>query len=230
MRPEELAAVGRNVNSQGGGVSEESIQTAMDAEIEEERKGAIARQKSKAQAARSKTAQNKADMRNAIIQSVADVTMQAGKAAAATSGSDGSGSVSGPKSARVAARAERAGQRGNLVKQAKLQDRSATLKSKEDLRLAAQKTKLNERAAKRKPKVDARKAAQQRKLDEYKLEQAYGGDTKRKSYSKGGSLYGRKQPSSVSYSFGEQEGGIMSSPGGAGRIDPYAGIFSTEKK
>ena len=174
MRPEELAAVGRSVNNQGSGVSEESIQAAMDAELKEDRKDAVAKQKKRTSSARIKTAQNKADMRNAIIQSVADVTMQAGKAAAATRGSDGSGS--GPKSARVAARADRAGQRGNVAKQAKLRDRSAALKSKEDIRIASQKTKLNQKLAKQKSKAATRAAdpKMQKKLDEYKVGRKYG--------------------------------------------------------
>ena len=231
MRPQELAAVGRNVSSQGQGVSEESIQTAMDAELDEDRKATIARNKKRAAASRVKTAENKAAMRSALISSAADVAVKSATAVAETRGGG-----DGPRSEQVSARAERAGERGNVVKQARLQDRAAGLRGKEDIRLAAQQTKLNQRAARRQPrvdaraarlqpKVDARAAAQQRKLDEYKLKQEYGGDTKLRSYRKPGSLYGK--PSAVRYSLGEQEGDIMSSAGGSG--SRYAGILSTKK-
>jgi hypothetical protein len=239
MRPEELAAVGRSVNNQGSGVSEESIQTAMDAELEEERKGAVARQKKRTSSARIKTAQNKADMRNAIIQSVADISLKAAKAAGSKTGDTDSGGVPGgggpsggatgegvksspansPRVERVAARAETAGERGNVVRQAKLQDRSAMLKGKEDIRADAQQTKLNQKLANQKAKAAKRAAdpKMQRRLDKYKLKQAYGGDRKVSSYTKPGSLYGRKQPSAVSYSVGEQQGDIMGSAGGTRR-------------
>jgi|21_taG_2_1085346.scaffolds.fasta_scaffold04430_8 undecaprenyl pyrophosphate synthase len=171
MRPEELAAVGRNVNEQGVGLDESSIQAAMDAELKEDRKDAVARQKKKASASRSKTAQNKADMRNAIIQTVADVGLQAGTAAASSGGSGNA-----PKSERVAARAERAGQRGNVARQARLQDRSSALKGKEDIRVAAQQTKLNQKLANQKSKAATRAAdpKMQKKLDEYKVGRKYG--------------------------------------------------------
>ena len=239
MRPEELAAVGRSVNNQGSGVSEESIQAAMDAELKEDRKDAVAKQKKRTSSARIKTAQNKADMRNAIIQSVADVALKTGEAfGGSKTGNTDSGGVPGgggpsggatgegikstpansPRVERVAARADRAGERGNVVRQAKLQDRSAMLKGKEDIRADAQQTKLNQKLANQKAKAAKRAAdpKMQRRLDKYKLKQAYGGDRKVSSYTKPGSLYGRKQPSAVSYSVGEQQGDIMSSPGGSG--------------
>ena len=228
MRPEELAAVGQNVSSQGSGVSEESVQAAIEAEVDEDRKATIARDTARRNKARIADAETKASIKQKGMKALETAAVEGMTFAAAAK--------SGDPDAQVSARAERAGERGNVVKQARLQDRAAGLRGKEDIRLARQQTKLNQRAARRQPRVDARAARQQprldaraadqqRKLDEYKLKQEYGGDTKLRSYRKPGSLYGK--PSAVRYSLGEQEGDIMSSAGGSG--SRYAGILSTKK-
>jgi len=63
MRPEELAAVGQNVNEQGGAVTESSIQEAMDAELDAERAEAVARNKARQNKARIADAETKASIK-----------------------------------------------------------------------------------------------------------------------------------------------------------------------
>ena len=172
MRPEELAAVGRNVNQQGGAVDEGSIQDAMDAELDEDRKSAISRNKARQNKARIGDAETKASIRQRGMDAIKTIAVE-GLTLAATKMDGDPGAPDASKSEQVSARAEKAGARGNLVKQSKLQDRSAGLKGKEDIRMAAQQTKLNQKTARRQPRVDARAASQQARLDKYKVGRNY---------------------------------------------------------
>ena len=57
-----------------------------------------------------------------------------------------------------------------------------------------------------------------KKLDEHNLRKTYGSDTKRSAYKPGGAMTQRKSPGGLNLGFGQaQDGGIMSSPGGAGK-------------
>jgi hypothetical protein len=202
MRPEELAAVGQNVNQQGGAVTESSIQVALDAEIDEERKATIARNKARQNKARIADTETKAAIKQRGVDAIgtsvaAGLTLAAAKMDDGSDDPDDPDAPDAPKSEQVSARAEKAGARGNVVKQAKLQDRSAGLKGKEDIRMAAQQTKLNQKTARRQPRVDARAASQQKRLDEYKLKQEYGGDRSRGSYRTKGSLYSAQPDTSA---------------------------------
>ena len=70
MRPQELAAVGRNVNQQGVGVDESSIQSAMDAELDEERADTVARNKSRKNKARIANEKTKAGVRQKAMKAI----------------------------------------------------------------------------------------------------------------------------------------------------------------
>ena len=70
MRPQELAAVGRNVNEQGGAVTESSIQEAMDAELDAERAEAVARNKARRNKARIADAETKASIRQRGMEAI----------------------------------------------------------------------------------------------------------------------------------------------------------------
>jgi hypothetical protein len=178
MRPEELAAVGQNVNQQGGAVTESSIQDAMDAELDEDRKSAISRNKARQNKARIVDSETKAAIKQRGVDAIgtsvaAGLTFAAAKMDGGSDDPDAPDAPDAPKSEQVSARAEKAGARGNLVKQAKLQDRSSGLRGKEDIRMAAQQTKLNQKTARRQPRVDARAASQQARLDKYKVGRNY---------------------------------------------------------
>ena len=70
MRPQELAAVGRNVNEQGGAVTESSIQEAMDAELDAERAEAVARNKARRNKARIADAETKASIKQKGMEAI----------------------------------------------------------------------------------------------------------------------------------------------------------------
>lgn len=70
MRPQELAAVGRNVNGQGGAVTESSIQEAMDAELDEERAETVARNKARQNKARIANEKTKAGVRQKLMKAI----------------------------------------------------------------------------------------------------------------------------------------------------------------
>ena len=167
MSSSELARVGKNVNEQGQGVDEQSIQTAMDRELDEDRKEQVGRFKKRKQSARDVDAQQKAELKANLTKAVVSSAIKAGAHAADAKAEGGDN----PRSERVARRAERAGKRGNLVKQARLQDRSAMLKGKEDIRAAAQQTKLNQKLSGQKAAATKRAndPKMKERLDKYKL-------------------------------------------------------------
>ena len=63
-----------------------------------------------------------------------------------------------------------------------------------------------------------KKLAKNMRPKKKKKKKAYGSDTKRSAYKPGGSMTQRKSPGGLNLTFGQaQDGGIMSSPGGAGK-------------
>lgn len=82
MRSQELAAVGRNVNSQGGGVDESSIQEAMDAELDADRKEAVARNKARRNKARIADAETKAGIKKRGIDAIKTIAVESASAVA----------------------------------------------------------------------------------------------------------------------------------------------------
>ena len=84
MRSSELAAVGRNVNNQGKGVSEDSIAAALDDELTQERKETVSRNKARATDAKAKDAAQKAQLKSNMIQAVVDSAIQVGGHMAST--------------------------------------------------------------------------------------------------------------------------------------------------
>tara|TARA_R100000322_G_scaffold44796_1_gene28091 strand:- start:394 stop:1083 length:690 start_codon:yes stop_codon:yes gene_type:complete len=209
MSPQELAKVGKDVNKQGQGVDEQSIQAAMDRELTEDRKKQVGKFKARKDAARSKDAQQKAELKSNLVKAVVKSGIKVAGAAAEANADT-------TKSERISARADKAGERGNLVREAKLRDRAANVKGKEELRAARQSTKRNQNLAA--GKARAASPEQQKKLDKYNLKKAYGSDTKRSAYKPGGAMTQRKSPGGLNLTFRQaQDGGIMSSPGGAGK-------------
>ena len=209
MTSQELAKVGNNVNKQGGTVDEGSIKAAMDQELEEDRKKQVGKFKKRKESARSKDAQQKAELKSNLVKAVV-------KSGVKVAGAAAEANADTTKSERISARADKAGERGNLVREAKLRDRAAKVKGKEEMRAARQATKRNQKLAAGKARAASPK--QQRALDEYNLKKAYGSDTKRSAYKPGGAMTQRKSPGGLNLTFGQaQDGGIMSSPGGAGK-------------
>ena len=196
MSASELARVGQNVNKQGTGVDEQSIQSAMSRELDEDRKEQVGRFKKRKATAAKEDAAKKAQLKSNMVKAVVDSAVMAGKHAAKSAPAKDGGPT--PRSERVAARAEKAGARGNVARQARLEGKSKQLKTKEDLRAQAQQTKLTQKTAKRKAAADKKAAAakaraespeMQRKRDLILLEQRYGNIGKRKAYSGKGKLY-----------------------------------------
>ena len=81
MSSSELARVGRDVNKQGGGVDEQSIQDAMDRELSEDRKQQVGKFKSRKSEARVKDAEQKAALKNNIIKAVVESGIEGVQAA-----------------------------------------------------------------------------------------------------------------------------------------------------
>ena len=167
MRASELAAVGKNVNKQGQGVSEESIQAAMDQELEQERKEAVSKHKERTSQAKAADAQQKAQLKSNMIQAVVD---------------------SGIKATTFAA--ERAAE--SPTAQAKQADRAAKKSAKKVTRLETKTSKLASN-----PKVGGKRleragtrlgtAKQQHAGAQFRAQEAY-----KKAYGKPGALYGKK--------------------------------------
>ena len=191
MSSEELARVGANINSSGAGLDESSIKRALDEEIDEERKAAIDRNRARSAAARSVSAQQKADMRNQMI---AAVTQSAQKALDASADVKQAKIESGvptgkeaklPKSGRVAERskglmdkADIAAERGNVYRQAKLTDRAKGLSEKSVDLSQAEQIAAKQRQDMLNQKIEDRKKRTQARLD-------------RSAYSLSGDLYGK---------------------------------------
>jgi len=110
MRPEELAAVGRNVNSQGGGVDESSIQEAMDAELDADRKEAVARNKARRNKARIADAETKAAIKRQGIDALKTIGVQVTGAVA--SSDKFQANQAGRQEVRLGERADRMTARG----------------------------------------------------------------------------------------------------------------------
>tara|TARA_R110002020_G_scaffold422666_1_gene631791 strand:+ start:4128 stop:4805 length:678 start_codon:yes stop_codon:yes gene_type:complete len=124
MRPEELAAVGKNVNQQGGGVDEGSIQEAMDAELDEDRKSAISRNKARQNKARIADAETKAAIKQQGMDAIKTIAVE-GAGAVASSDKFQANRAAG-KEARLGKRADRMVGRGaDAGKIEKVRTRSA---------------------------------------------------------------------------------------------------------
>ena len=163
MRSSELAAVGQNVNKQGQGVSEDSIQAALDQELTQERKETVARNKERASKAKAADAQQKAQLKSNLVKAVVDSAIQVGGAMA-----------SSPKA------------------QAKQADRAATRSAKKVSRLETKSAKLvadPNVSAKKVENVGTRlgRAKQQHAGAQFRAQEAY-----QKAYGKPGALYGKK--------------------------------------
>jgi len=191
MSSEELARVGANINSSGAGLDESSIKRALDEEIDEERKDAMDRNRARSAAARSVSAQQKADMRNQMI---AAVTQSAQKALDASADVKQAKMDSGiptgqeaklPKSGRVAERsqglrdkADIAAERGNVYRQDKLTQRARGLREKSVDLSQAEQIAAKQRQDMLNQKIEDRKKRTQARLD-------------RSAYSLSGDLYGK---------------------------------------
>tara|TARA_R110000824_G_scaffold369568_1_gene559074 strand:+ start:693 stop:1364 length:672 start_codon:yes stop_codon:yes gene_type:complete len=84
MRSKELAAVGRNVNEQGGNVDDASIQEAMDAELDETRKATVARNRARRNKARIADAETKAGIRDRALDAVKTIAISTAEIAASS--------------------------------------------------------------------------------------------------------------------------------------------------
>lgn len=72
MTPDELARVGQNVNKQGGGVDEQAIASAMNKELDTERKDQVRRFNERKQSARSDDAKKKAALKKGLVSAVVE--------------------------------------------------------------------------------------------------------------------------------------------------------------
>lgn len=124
MRSQELAAVGRNVNEQGGGVDESSIQEAMDAELDADRKEAVARNKARQNKARIADAETKAGIRQRGMDALKTIAVEG--ASAIASSDKFKAKQAGRQEVRLGARADRMTARGaDAGKIEKVRTRSA---------------------------------------------------------------------------------------------------------
>jgi len=163
MRSSELAAVGKNVNNQGRGVSEDSIQAAMDQELTQERKETVARNKERASQAKAADAQQKAQLKSNLVKAVVDSAIQVGGAMA-----------SSPKA--QAKQADLAAKK-SATKVQRLETKTSKLAS--DPKVGG---KRLERAGTRLGKAKQKHAGAQ-----FRAQEAY-----KKAYGKPGALYGKK--------------------------------------
>tara|TARA_R100001510_G_scaffold19587_1_gene17093 strand:+ start:5085 stop:5753 length:669 start_codon:yes stop_codon:yes gene_type:complete len=201
MSSAELARVGQNVNRQSGGVSDQSIAEAMDKELSEERKESVGRFKARKRSAVKDDAKQKAALKSNLVKAVVKSGISVAGAAA-----DAKGDTT--KSERISARADKAGARGNVVRQAKLQDKAAAVKGKEEIRVARQATQKNQQLANQQSKATKRAGSkrQQERLAEYDFEKRFGANRGLRS----------PRPLKVK-STGVKAGSIFDQQGGAGR-------------
>ena len=182
MRSSELAAVGKNVNKQGQGVSEESIQAAMQKELSDERKEAVSKHKERTSDAKAKDAAQKAQLKSNMVKAVVDSAIQAGTYAAdqAAKSPKAQAKQAARQETRMTKRADRLG-----AKQAKftskLPESGTTDRQLKKLGRMGQRTK----GAQTKAIQQGVKA--QRLQDKYEVG---------KMYKKAGALYGTKRPTS----------------------------------
>ena len=142
MSSAELAKVGQNVNNQGQGVDEQSIQAAMDRELTEDRKKQVGKFKSRKDAARSKDAQQKAELRSNLVKAVVSSAVKG-----LEFGAERAAENAGPKSLQIEGRADRAEAKGNLKRAGNLRDRAANVRSKEEIRAARRAENVKKRVA-----------------------------------------------------------------------------------
>jgi hypothetical protein len=195
MSSEELARVGSNINSSGAGLDESSIKRALDEEIDEERKAAIDRNRARSTAARSVSAQQKADLKNQMIMAVTESAQKGLDAYAdaqqskADREADAGDAVEKPekltRSGRVAKRsqglmekADIAAERGNVYRQNKLIKRADNLSEKSVDLSKAEQIAAKQRQDMLNQKIEDRKKRTQARLD-------------RSAYSLSGDLYGK---------------------------------------
>ena len=178
MRSSELAAVGKNVNKQGQGVSEESIQAAMDKELSDERKESVSKHKERTSDAKSADAAQKAQLKSNMIKAVVDSAIQVGGAMA--SGPKAEAKQAARQEARMTKRADRLGAKQAKF-QSKLPESGTTDRQLKKLGRMGQRTK----GAQTKAIQQGVKA--QRLQDKYEVG---------KMYKKSGALYGTKRPTS----------------------------------
>ena len=195
MSSEELARVGSNINSSGAGLDESSIKRALDEEIDEERKDAIDRNRARSAAARSVSAQQKADLKNQMIMAVTESAQKGLDAYAdaqqskADREADAGDAVEKPekltRSGRVAKRsqglrdkADIAAERGNVYRQDKLIKRADNLSEKSVDLSQAEQIAAKQRQDMLNKKIEDRKKRTQARLD-------------RSAYSLSGDLYGK---------------------------------------
>jgi hypothetical protein len=195
MSSEELARVGSNINSSGAGLDESSIKKALDEEIDEERKAAIDRNRARSTAARSVSAQQKADLKNQMIMAVTESAQKGLDAYAdaqqskADREADAGDAVEKPekltRSGRVAKRsqglmekADIAAERGNVYRQNKLIKRADNLSEKSVDLSKAEQIAAKQRQDMLNQKIEDRKKRTQARLD-------------RSAYSLSGDLYGK---------------------------------------
>ena len=197
MSSEELARVGSNINSSGAGLDESSIKRALDEEIDEERKAAIDRNRARSAAARSVSAQQKADLKNQMIMAVTESAQKGLDAYADAQQSkadreadaDAGDAVEKPekltRSGRVAKRsqglmdkADIAAERGNVYRQDKLTQRAEGLRKKSVDLSQAEQIAAKQRQDMLNQKIEDRKKRTQARLD-------------RSAYSLSGDLYGK---------------------------------------
>ena len=182
LRSSELAAVGKNVNKQGHGVSEESIQAALDQELAQERKEAVSKHKERTSDAKSADAAQKAQLKSNMIKAVVDSGIKAASFAAERSAESPKAQAkqAARQETRMTKRADRLG-----AKQAKftskLPESGTTDRQLKKLGRMGQRTK----GAQTKAIQQGVKA--QRLQDKYEVG---------KMYKKSGALYGTKRPTS----------------------------------
>lgn len=110
MSPQELAKVGKDVNKQGKGVDEQSIQAAMDRELTEDRKKQVGKFKARKDAARSKDAQQKAELKSNLVKAMVSSGIKVAGAA------EKAGAFSKkPKAPEIAPVQVKAGMKDNLT-------------------------------------------------------------------------------------------------------------------
>ena len=201
MSNEELARIGGNINQGGGAVDDDSIKRAMDEEMDIERKAAIDRNRARSSEARIVGAQQKADIKNRGFMVAAQMAQQgigfaanqaaqnsqAGVAAQTT----GSGRI-GARAEGLQSRAEVAGERGNVLRQAKLTNRASALEGKVPGMQAQEKIAADKRQALLDQKLGSRRERSQKKLDLYNVRKEYGGDKRVGAYKSTGDLYGNE--------------------------------------
>jgi len=201
MSNEELARIGGNINQSGGAVDDDSIKRAMDEEMDIERQAQIDRNRARSSEARIVSAQQKAAMKNRGImaatqmfqQGLGFAANQAGKnaQAGAAAPTTGSGRI-GARAEGLQSRAEVAGERGNVLRQAKLTNRASTLEGKVPGMQAQEKISADKRQALLDQKIASRRERSQTKIDRYNIRQEYGGDKRVGAYKSTGDLYGNK--------------------------------------